>query len=107
MSDDQIREALRGYSESFQHDALAVVRALRRAGLEVVDVTDDRHEIEFRADGWTIAHPIRERLDGSLFDCSARWDANDPGIRGRRELAYSDTLGCWAVVARVTKKEQP
>jgi len=81
--------------------AARVVAALRAAGYEIVDVSDETHQIEFRDDGWTIIHPIKERLDGSLFDCRARWNAAEPGVRGRRELRYSEALGDWAIVGRV------
>lgn len=54
---------------------------------------DTEHEIEFRNDGWTVQHPISERLDGSLFDCDfANWDAGDIGYRGRYTL-YMDEDG--------------
>ena len=53
----------------------------------------DDHLIEFRNDGWTIQHPISERIDGSLFDCQfAIWDGGDIGHRGRYVL-YADEDG--------------
>lgn len=51
---------------------------------------EEDHVIQFGEDGWIIAHPLRERLDGSLFDCEARWDADDPGIRGRFRFVQVD-----------------
>lgn len=42
------------------------VEALRVLG---VDLVDAQHVIEFRADGWTIQHPLACRLNGQLFDC--------------------------------------
>ena len=55
---------------------------------------DHRHLIQFAEDGWTIAHPIAERLDlDSLFDCTMRWDDDDPGVRGRFYLNDDRTLG--------------
>lgn len=33
------------------------------------DLTERRHAVEFRDDGWTVQHPLHERLDGTLFDC--------------------------------------
>lgn len=45
---------------------------------------DTRHLIEFRNDGWTILHPLAERIDVTdLFDCPFRWDMGDVGYRGR------------------------
>jgi hypothetical protein len=58
---------------------------------------DDRHLIQFRDGGWTIAHPISERLDGSLFDCPARWDDDDPGLRGRYEFKLEAEYDNWVV----------
>jgi hypothetical protein len=53
--------------------------------------TDDRHIIDFRNDGWTIQHPVRERLDGSLFDCDmSNWDGGDIGYRGRYVLLFDE-----------------
>ena len=53
----------------------------------------DDHVIEFRDDGWTVQHPIVERITGSLFDCDfAHWDAGDIGYRGRFVL-YQDDEG--------------
>ena len=45
-------------------------------------LADRDHQIQFSDDGWIIAHPLYERLDGSLFDCTMRWHG-DPGVRGR------------------------
>lgn len=53
-----------------------------------------RHVIQFTDDGWTIAHPLHERLDlDSLFDCDMRWDDDDPGVRGRFWLNDDGTIG--------------
>lgn len=41
--------------------ALAEIRAT---------LTDRTHLVEFHADGWTVLHPMSERLDGSLLDCT-------------------------------------
>lgn len=32
-------------------------------------VDDDRHQVELRWDGWTLTHPMAERLDGDIFEC--------------------------------------
>ena len=56
-------------------------------------LAEDHHVIQFANQGWTIAHPLRERLDGSLFDCEVFWDADDPGVRGRFRLEDDGTLG--------------
>jgi hypothetical protein len=55
---------------------------------------DAGHLIEFRDDGWTVQHPLVERLGGSLFDCPlSKWSHDDPGVRGRFELRPDGTLG--------------
>lgn len=41
--------------------------AIDRAGYTLIEKDDDRHLIEFRADGWTIKHPLLCRPD--LFAC--------------------------------------
>lgn len=53
-------------------------------------LAEEGHVIEFRDDGWTIAHPFRERFNGSLFECPMRWDGGDIGYRGRFELLWDD-----------------
>ena len=54
---------------------------------------DEGHLIEFRNDGWTVQHPLAERLGGSLFDCPmANWDGGDIGVRGTYVL-YADEDG--------------
>jgi hypothetical protein len=49
------------------------------------EAMDPRHQVEFRADGWTVAHPLAERLDGSLFDCPVEFSYLDrpPSLLGR------------------------
>jgi uncharacterized protein DUF6085 len=56
-------------------------------------LTEKHHVIQFGDDGWIIAHPLQERLNGSLFDCHLHWDADDPGVRGRFWLLDDGTLG--------------
>jgi hypothetical protein len=69
--------------------------ALRRLHAAVEHLLDDEgHQIEFGDDGWLIAHPLQERLDGSLFGCGMRVSTmNDPGLRGRFWLHDDGTLG--------------
>ena len=77
---------------------IAVATEIVRDGWEppitAEQLADDRHVIEFRDDGWTIAHPLSERLNlDSLFDCQHRWNDVDPGVRGRFELINPTTIG--------------
>jgi len=53
-------------------------------------LAEEHHQIEFRNDGWTVSHPMRERLNGTLFDCEMRWDMGDIGYRGRFELDWDE-----------------
>lgn len=45
-------------------------------------LAEERHIVYFRDEGWTVQHPLRERLDGNLFDCEFTWGHGDPGFRG-------------------------
>jgi len=65
-------------------------------------ILDDRHLIQFTDSGWTIAHPIRERLDlDTLFDCKADWGGDDPGMRGRFVLEWDEESYDWALGDRL------
>lgn len=68
--------------------ALRAERA-RHAQLDAM-LAETHHVIQFTDNGWTITHPLTERLDGSLFDCDAFWDRDDPEVRGRFELLFDD-----------------
>src|SRR5688500_17961819 len=61
--------------------------------LAVLDPMSACHIIEFRDDGWTVMHPVQERVDGSLFDCGMRWYDEDPGVRGRYVLIGMTEFG--------------
>lgn len=75
-------------SEAYLQEGL---RALHAA---VEGLTEERrHQIEFDEAGWVIAHPLVERLTGSLFDCQMIWDQDDPGTYGRYWLHADGTLG--------------
>lgn len=55
---------------------------------------DPRHIIQFAEDGWTIAHPLVERLNlDTLFDCQMRWADEDPGVQGRFYLNAGGSIG--------------
>jgi hypothetical protein len=67
---------------------------LRRLHAAVEGLLEDRrHIIQFEADDWIIAHPLAERLEGSLLDCHLRWDQGDPELRGRYWLNDDGTVG--------------
>jgi Family of unknown function (DUF6085) len=56
-------------------------------------LAERHHVIQFSDDGWIIAHPLRERVNGSLFDCSLKWTGGAPSIRGRFWLLDDGSLG--------------
>lgn len=65
-----------------------------RIGDLAEQLQEHRHIIEVRDDGWTIAHPLVERLDlDTLFGCSMRGPDDDPGVRGRFWLTPDGQLG--------------
>lgn len=57
-------------------------------------LTEEHHIIQFTNFGWMIAHPLKERLDGSLFDCrlNLKWDS-DLDLRGQFWLLDDGTVG--------------
>ena len=82
----------------FEHDEGDVLlNAMREEQIEIVDVSDPDHYIEFRDDHWLIVHPMGERLTGSLLDCTAMWDGMDPGMRGLYKLIHEDEYDNWTL----------
>lgn len=53
-------------------------------------LVEERHVIQFGNGGWTVAHPLNERINGTLFDCKVHWDWDDPGVRGKFWLEYDE-----------------
>lgn len=53
-------------------------------------LADRDHRIQFRNDGWTIEHPLSERLDGTLLGCPFKWTDGDIGIRGTWIMYHDD-----------------
>lgn len=56
-------------------------------------LAETRHVIQFTDVGWTVAHPIRERLNDDIFSCRIFWENDDPGLRGRFYLNEDGTVG--------------
>lgn len=48
------------------------------------------HVVEFREDGWTIQHPVEERLVGSLFSCEFNKEAQLIGDVWANDSAYEE-----------------
>lgn len=87
--DDWITEVIN--NEGFDAVPWMVAKDLREklARFEKLLAEKD-HVIQFANEGWTISHPLSERLNGSLFDCKVHWDWDDPGVRGRFWLVYDE-----------------
>jgi hypothetical protein len=50
------------------------------AVVDLLAEDEPEHVVTFTEDGFTIRHPLRERLDGQLEDCDLhRWCLNLPG----------------------------
>lgn len=54
---------------------------------------EEHHVIQFTDRGWTIAHPLKERLNDTLFSCRVTWNDGDPGWRGRYWLLEDGIIG--------------
>jgi hypothetical protein len=55
------------------------------------------HIIELRDDGWMIQHPLSERLDGTLFDCTVTWTEGDLGVYGRYVMVWDEEADEWVL----------
>lgn len=77
-----------------QYNTNPYVKALVHKLADIIDElsSDEDHFIKFNADGWTIQHPIRERLEGTLFECYLTWDGGDVGLRGVYHLLDNYTV---------------
>jgi hypothetical protein len=101
---------LRGHTTRDAAEALS--NALAERGLRplviglppegvVLQLEEDHHIIQFTDHGWTIAHPIRERIHlDTLFDCPVRWD-EDPGVRGRFVVEWDEEADDWVLGKRL------
>lgn len=71
------------------------VQALVHKLADYIDLLseDEDHLIRFNETGWTIQHPVRERLNGTLFDCTITWEGDDVGLRGVYRLLDNYMLG--------------
>lgn len=69
-----------------------------RPGAAAVILADPQteHVVEFTAQGFTIRHPLRERLDDALFDCNLTDEVagvNYPPTLGRYQARLSAAVG--------------
>lgn len=44
---------------------------LADAIIDTYKLDEERHMVRFDSEGWTIQHPVVERITGTLFDCAA------------------------------------
>ena len=84
-----------------QRGSRALAGTLTLGTDEYEELFDRRHLIELRPDGWTIQHPLHERLEGSLFDCAATWDLDDIGMHGRFVLVWDEQADEWVLGDRL------
>lgn len=93
----QTEQVIAVYLVNHVDDILALADAQAESERRLAEwderLAERRHEIEFREDGWTIAHPLHERIEGSLFDCQRQWFDVDPGVRGRFYLEDNGSIG--------------
>lgn len=62
---------------------------------------DTKHIIELTYTGWTIQHPLHERVTNSLFDCGVSWTAGDVGVYGRFNLEWDEVQNDWVLGERL------
>ncbi len=61
----------------------------------------NEHIINLTPGKWIIQHPLSERLDGSLLDCSVEWSEEDLGVYGRFVLVWDDEADEWVLGDRL------
>ena len=65
----------------------------------LLDHADPWHIVNIGDDSWTIAHPIRERLDGELFECPLHAfmaTLDGPPRKPGRYQVHGNAAGPWA-----------
>ncbi len=80
---------LERFADSDVQDLVAEVRKYRAL------LSEERHIIRMTYGEWTIQHPLRERFDGSLFDCTAAvsWTSENLFSEGTFVLNDDGTIG--------------
>lgn len=53
----------------FEHLMALCREEAEAAFTALLELGPSEHVVKFTKDGWTMQHPLSERLDGSLFDC--------------------------------------
>lgn len=66
---DQIAEGVPADNVTFGELADAII--------DRYDLAEDRHLVRFTEDGWTIQHPVAERMVGLLLDCNVHEEHTD------------------------------
>jgi len=69
------------------------------AAAEILGDCETEHLVEVNADGFTVRHPLRERLDNALLACdlhaAIRRQAGPPVKPGRYRVHHSDRTLTW------------
>jgi hypothetical protein len=65
------------------------------AGLLAAD--NGKHYVKLSHDGWTIQHPISERLNGTLFNCDVTWTGGDVSVYGTFVMEWDDLQDDWVL----------
>ena len=68
--------------EQLHPEVEALTAVLRFVAAFDANVNGTEHLIRFDDDGWTMEHPARERVLGSLLECTYRGPDLDPQVRG-------------------------
>ena len=70
----------------------------RDAVVELLADSETEHVVQFDADGFTVRHPLRERLDDALMECRLHAHIaglNGPPVRPGRYRAHDNGQGRW------------
>jgi hypothetical protein len=61
------------------------------AAASILDHPETEHIVTIRDDGFTVEHPLRERLDGALHECRLHQDFSAAGGPPKRPGCYRVT----------------
>jgi hypothetical protein len=61
-------------AEDLSPDDRVTFGQLADAIIDRYDLAEDRHLVRFTEAGWTIQHPVAERMVGLLLDCTVHLD---------------------------------
>jgi hypothetical protein len=95
LSSDDLREAADLVAASGWPPRRNALARRLRAAADDMDRSDTLgHLVHFDDEGWTVVHPLSERMDDmTLLSCRARWGGDDPGVRGTYRLLSNTEYG--------------